>query len=341
MNIEIIGDDRRNAWEEFVYSNPKTIAWHSYTFNELLRKHYAVDFLPIAALNGSKIVGILPLYKLRTHLSKDKLISVPYFVAGGIAADDDAVRLALLDKAIALSKQYGSCPIALKQYKYKMPGQLQSDENFYNGELDLTRNLEDILAHFDERNRVQIEKAEDVSLRLEYPSTDIDAFYKMLFNHNHKKGVPGVSKQWIEDIYHFGMYHIALLKKGDRIVAATMAKEYKKTVSFPHSCAIDMGPENVKYMYNLYWKLIQHFKAHDFEIFHSGRIPNTNETEEYRLGWGGVKHQYYYQYYPVGDTVTEFKKKRGWKRDVFSYCWKKMPAFLVKAIGPVIYNQFP
>ncbi len=137
------------------------------------------------------------------------------------------------------------------------------------------------------------------------------------------------------------MYSIAFLKQGSVFLAATLVKEFKKTVSFPFTCKPCGKKQSNMFVFALYWELISKFTADGKEIFHSGRIPKTNKADIYRLGWGGVKHKYYYQYYPQGTISTEFSRKRGWKREVFKFLWKKLPKGIVRLLGPVVTKKFP
>lgn len=341
MEIRIIDENMRDKWDEYIYSNPYSIAWQCYGWSEVLERHYKFQFFPIAAFDGSNICGILPLYRIKTLFSKDVLISVPHAVAGGIVADSGAVNALLLNKAVQLSKQFESCKIVLKQYKQKIDGPLRTDDNFYNSELNLTENIDKIWAKLDDANKEQITTAEKLNLRLEYPSQDIDIFFKLLLSNHHKSGIPCVSKKWIKSLVTSKMYSMALLKKNNDVVAATMIKEFKQTVSFPFSCFKDNNGSGMSYAYDLYWKLIRLYSSKGFRIFHSGRIPKTNLTHAYRLGWGGEKNNYYYQYYPQDVAETEFSTKRGKKRELIEKYWKLMPQCLIKIIGPQIVKQFP
>src|SRR5512143_1694168 len=116
MEAVIITGENRRAWDEFVMASPASIAWQGYGWSDVVRRQYGLEFFPIAALDGSRIRGILPLYHMKGLKGNDALISVPYAVAGGLLADGPAVHSLLLDKAVELSKRYGSCRITLKQY---------------------------------------------------------------------------------------------------------------------------------------------------------------------------------------------------------------------------------
>lgn len=340
METLIIDDAQADEWEQFIAQHPDSIAWQSTAWNEVLNKHYPVTFYRIVARDDSGIHGILPLYHVRTRLNKGSLISVPYAVAGGIVADDADITSLLLAEALRMATKHDACRITLKQYKIKVEGDLLTDANFYNRELALSSDLDALLNAFSDTNRRAIEQAQEQDLALEYPSSDIGGFYKTLLEHHHRRGIPCVSKRWILDLVGCGMYSFALLKHEDRVLGGTMVKEFKTTVSFPFTCVSEKERED-DVPYALYWELIKHFALRGVEILHSGRIPRSNETDAYRLGWGGQEHGYYYQYMPNTGAKTEYAKKRGRKRQMMASCWKRMPRSAARLLGPAIVREYP
>lgn len=342
MDIVIVDENRKKEWEEYLYNNPYTVAWQSFEWSNVLRKEYKnVTFIPIAAYQGQNVVGILPLYHVRIPFSVEKLISVPYAVAGGVSADSHDIQVSLLGKAIEISAKYGNCSITLKNYKMKVMHDLTTDDNYYNNELQLTNNTDAILEKISEKNRMCIEEASKFEFTLEYPSLDIDRYYKMLSRCLHNKGIPCVSASWIRNLISFNLYSIALVKKNGKIIAGTLVKEFKNTVSFPFTCSYKDRETGDSPFYFMYWTLIKHFADNGKEIFHSGRIPINNSTDIYRLGWGGKRYGYYYQYYPKRDAKTEFHEKRSKKRELLETVWKNIPEPLIRGIGPCIVRRFP
>jgi len=330
----------KDAWESYVEDRP-TIAWQSWEWYDVVKKHYNVKFFPLIALDDSEIRGILPLYLVKSLFGKYKLISVPYAVAGGIVADNRKIEALLLAKAVELYNSLHCSIIMLKQYKTKVDGDLRVDENFYNRELDLTQGVDTLWNNLNDVNKTNIRAAEKFTVTLEHPSANINQFYKLLLKHHQHSGVPCVSQKWIRDLVGFQMYSIAILKQGNKIVAGTMVKEHKQTVSFPFTSIPDPSEESNMFAYNLYWLLIKKFSREGKAIFHSGRIPKNDITNCYRLGWNGSKHNYYYQYYPDTSGSSEFSSKRGRKRIIVNAVWKKLPISLAGMLGPKIVKYFP
>lgn len=341
MQPRILEMDESKSWDRFVMEEPYAIAWQLFEWSQLVSKHYGAQFYPLVVEEGNKIVGILPIYRIKPLKGSPRMISVPHAVAGGMLAEDPEVREALLNAAIKIGSETGANNLTLKQYKVRIDGDLATDDNFYNRELDLRDGPDAVWGRISEENRELIDRSESDSLVLEHPADDLSVFYKFLLKHHRRKGVPCVSQQWIRDLVDLGMYSVAVLKGDNRIVAASMVKEFKNTVSFPFTC--NSGDTRADHLpvYRMYWDLMSKYSELGFGICHSGRIPKTDDVDPYRLGWGGVRHPYYYQYYPSTGQVTEFSRKHSWRRDLFSSMWKRMPLSMTRTLGPLVVKQFP
>ena len=341
MKIEIVDETKRKAWESFINEQPKAIAWQSYKWFDVLKKHYNIDFYPIVAFQGNEIRGILPLYNLKRSHNKNLLMSVPFAVAGGIVSTDAESEMLLLDKAIELAGDYDNSNITFKQYKHKVTGPLSTDENYCNKELQLGTDLDKVWNQISEFNRQKVQEGKNYKYEVEHNSKNINEFYDFLFKYHQRKGIPCTSKSWIRDLVESGMYLITLLRFNGKVAAATMVKEFKDTISFPFSCTSDPDSEKFNLIYSLYWEIIKKYSLEGVNICHSGRLPKSGEADQFRQGWGGTQYNYYYQYYPQTIQKTEYKVKRGSKRQMFEKVWKMTPQFVTKVVGPLIVRRFP
>lgn len=338
---QLLGVSHKEEWDAYVFGHSDSIAWQLFDWSRLVADHFRGEFLPLGVRTRGEIAGILPLYLVRSRPGKSALISVPGAVAGGILANDDEIARTLLDEAIQIRESRGAGKITLKQYKHPIEGRLRVDDNYFNRELDLGNGPDKIWNAFDDRNRRRVKESLGYDWTLDHASADLDSFYRLLFQQHHRKGIPCAGKAWVRDLLDIGMYSIALLKEGERVVAGTLVKTFKRTVSFPFTCCLGESRQDTLPVYRLYWDLIRKHSCRGFEIFHSGRIPVTEETEVYRLGWGGTRFSYYYQYYPAATATTEFTTKRSGKRVLFQQIWSHLPAPLVRVAGPIIVRQFP
>jgi len=338
ISTHIIDASERNAWDAYVDKNVVSIAWQRYEWHEILQKHYPHEYFPLAAFNGKRICGVLPLYKV--HGSR-KLLSVAFAVAGGVVADSPEIEKVLLDAAIALLSEKDCDSIILKQYKHKVTGDLRTDDTYFNRELSISKNLDLVWDNLAIQNREMITNARNAGFTLEYPSVDLKGFYSILLSYQHSQGIPCVSSCWIEDLVTSSMYTCALVRYNGKAIAGTLVKTFKTTVSFPFTSLKKNNNLHDQAAYWLYWELISHYAEKGYEIIHSGRIPANEDVPHFRLGWGGIKHTYYYQYYPNTLGKTESSHKRGLKRTLFTNVWRLLPKSLAAVIGPRIVQKFP
>ena len=331
----------REQWDTYVNACEHSVAWQLWGWSGVVAGQYGLELSPLAAMEGGSIRGILPLYAVKGRdQGPGGLVSVPYAVAGGIAADSAEAEAALLSGAVDLAGRTGATRITLKQYKCRIGGDLKTDDSYVNRELRLGTDRDSVLSGVSEENRRQIDRAGTLPASLEYPCQDIDGFYRLLSAHEHRSGVPCPGVDWIRALLGTGMYRVAMLSIGGRAIAGTMVKAFKDTISFPYTC---LGPsaEAGVAVYRLYWELICVHASSGARIFHSGRMPRVGSVHAYRQGWGGDPHPYFYQYWPSSVELTESSTKRGSKRALLQAAWKRLPGPVVRALGPRIVRRFP
>jgi hypothetical protein len=341
ITTEILDAGRRKEWDAYADNNEVAIAWHLWEWHDVLKRHYPHDFYPLAAVKENRVCGLFPIYRLHEKAHRNSFISIPFVVAGGIISDGPEIDKILLESAIRLAKQEHVDSIVMKQYNHRIDGDLRIDDTFFNRELSLAQGLDSIWGNLAPENRSMISSAKNEGFRLEFPSKDSGAFYSLLLAHHHRQGIPCVSRKWVEDLIASSMYELALVYYKNKPLTGTMLKIFRKTVSFPLTAVPDTAERSHKSVYWLYWQLISHFTEKKFEIIHSGRIPIDESVPRFRLGWGGEKKPYFYEYYPNVNRMTEFSLKRGIKRRLFSRFWRLLPKVVAAQLGPSIVRKFP
>jgi hypothetical protein len=179
LELKVITENQQKDWDAFVDSNPNSLICHSYKYINFVKRFYNLKLFPLACFNNGNIDGILPIFKVKTLPAREKLISVPYFVAGGAVANSMESLKHLVNHAVRLADQT-NCPLLLKQYKHILPGDFNVDSNFFNQELNLSNSLENIWKNLNEENRHKIKKSESFNVSVKFPYDNVDIYYKIL-----------------------------------------------------------------------------------------------------------------------------------------------------------------
>ena len=327
-------------WDAYVMSCPHTVAWHLSGWSRAVACCYANEFVPLVAADGNRIRGILPLYRLLNARASSLLVSVPYAVAGGIAADSKDAETALLDYARNLMAARGLARLVLKQYKRRIDGDLLTDDSYCNRELSLTPDTQGNWDRIAAGNRERVERTKSASVAVDHPCTDVEEFHSILTRHQRDTGIPGPGIAWIRALLDTGMYSVALLRMEGKPAVGTLLKKFKDTVSFPYTCLRHQDERHSDLACRLYWELISSCAQSGTRIFHSGRLPRVGSVNDYRQGWGGTEYPYFYQYYP-NRGATEASQKRGAKRAMLHVVWKRLPLPVARAAGPRIVSRYP
>ncbi|MCJ7500803.1 hypothetical protein MUP29_11170, partial [bacterium] len=66
METILIDESRKEDWNRYIQENPSAIAWQVFDWYQVVNRHHKVQFLPLAAMSGNRIEGVLPLYKLKS-----------------------------------------------------------------------------------------------------------------------------------------------------------------------------------------------------------------------------------------------------------------------------------
>jgi len=95
------------GWDKFVESHPHGSPFHLTAWQRLIRNSFGFEPKHIVArdLPGGDVVGLLPLFLVRSAIFGRMLVSTPQAAYGGVLANSDSVEEAILNRARELSKE--------------------------------------------------------------------------------------------------------------------------------------------------------------------------------------------------------------------------------------------
>src|SRR5262245_18170948 len=101
-------------WDAFVSERQEATFFHRAAWRSVLRDAFGQRAYFLYAESGGQIRGVLPLARQKSILFGDALISTPFCVYGGVAADGPEARAALEEAAIALGERLGVAHIEFR-----------------------------------------------------------------------------------------------------------------------------------------------------------------------------------------------------------------------------------
>ena len=88
-----------DAWRAYVQAHPLATVFHRMAWSKAVAQAYGHRPVHLTAWSGDRLVGVLPLFLVKSVFVGRVLVSVPYATYGGILADSDEIAEAILKAA--------------------------------------------------------------------------------------------------------------------------------------------------------------------------------------------------------------------------------------------------
>lgn len=330
------------AWDDYVSRNPAATIYHQYRWKTVIERSFGHRGHYLACERDGAITGVLPLVEMKSWFFGKFLVSVPYFNYGGVLADDELSRDALIKKASELAHELGSRHVELRQgeqiainlpevsAKVAMVVPLPSDRAQYSKMLS-------------SRLRNKIRHAEKHGLECRWGGRELlDNFYSVFAINMRDLGTPVYPKHWFENVLQSmgAQARILSIWEGNAPVAATVLFQFRDTVELPW---IASTPEARKHYSTalLYWTAITWAIEQGFRKVDLGRCTKDGGTYQFKQQWAceEIPLHWYYWLAP-GVAIPQIRPDNPKYRLAIS-AWKKLPLSVANTIGPKIVRFIP
>lgn len=113
--------DLEDDWQRFVQHSADATLFHELAWKRAVQACFAHRARYLLARRDSKVVGVLPLFEIRSYFAPKFILSVPYATYGGILASTDDAAVALFDAARDLQTDVGAANVQLRSERACVP----------------------------------------------------------------------------------------------------------------------------------------------------------------------------------------------------------------------------
>ncbi len=340
LEVKVLTDQHLKDWDRYVARHPDGTIYHTTAWRDLVRDVQKHSPVYLAAWDGGKLKGILPLFNVNTFLSGLKMISVPHGVVGGVCADSDDAAFQLVDYAKKIVKERNGEYLELRQTR-RLKGDMPVIDQYTTVKTKLIE--PDILfkkLRPDIRRCLRRSLESELEILLE--SDDVDTFYRIYSEGLRNFGTPVEGKVWITEIIRrFPENHCIsyVTYKGD-IVLAKLMRRYKNEITPVISYGLREF-QNTYSEHRLCWAWMEKGYQDEYKYFNFGRSLYGSGAFKFKIGWCGEETPLYYHYYLVNrQTLPDYSQTAG-GRKVFASIWKRLPLWITNRLGPKIRRSYP
>lgn len=335
-SVRIVTAGDLGAWQEFVNSRPDAGAMHHAGWLGVLRDASHVQPLFLAAYDESRLLGIMPGYVSRSHLTGAHYTTLD----GGPLVADEAVRAALLSSAVQMQNELryveirGSAPEDLRPTTtvptiHTLVATADGPEAAWSAIKTKTR----WAIRQAEKEPLTIEQDDSLSL--------MDAFYALYAAHMHELGTPVFSREFFRAMRrHLGpTLRLYMIRHRASPIGGMLCVEHGARWTDLYAIVRRRGaPEFANYL--LYWHVIRDAAEHGVAEFDLGRSTPGSNVHLFKRKWGGRDEPVPYAFYATKGMkfgMLDGNREKGAAQKL----WAKMPIAFCNLAGPIIRRDLP
>jgi FemAB-related protein (PEP-CTERM system-associated) len=360
MKIKFFEMNDRNRWDQYVLKHPHGTFFHLTGWKHTIEKtfghksfyliaeesivHYPSSNEQISQFShAEKIVGILPLFSIKSLIFGNSLVSIPFAAYGGILADNNEIALELLDKAKEITRELKLDYLELRHLKAPQL-QLPIKNLYYTFRREIYPDIGENMKSIPRKSRRMIRLGEKNNLKYIFGQENfLRAFYDIFARSYHYLGTPIFPEKFLRQLMKEFQNQCNVLiinnSKGKNI-AGVMSFFYKKEL-LPFYAGSLFKYRNLAPNDFMYWQLMKYGCENGYSIFDFGRSKINTGSFDFKRHWGFEPEPLFYQFFLncIKEIPNISPMNPRYRKSI--YIWQKLPFWSTKLIGPKIVKYIP
>lgn len=339
-------------WDQFVQEQSAATFFHQWQWRGILQQVFGYEPHYLGVEDGGQVVGILPLFLVRSALFGKSLVAMPLGVYGGaVATSLDAEKL-LLDQAVEIAQQTRAKYLELRgnPYSESIPttalngtaSNVKQKDLYFTFIAPIESSDDANFAKIPRKQRRMIRQSQKNGLKAVFDNSRLPEFYEIYAESVRNLGTPVFGYGYFQRLLaEFGDHCIVELVELDgKVVAAVLSFVFKDQVLPYYGGALKehfhLAPNDF-----MYWELMSYAAARGVRVFDFGRSKEGTGPFNFKRHWGFEPRPLPYWYLPLnGATIPDtspLNPKLQWAIRI----WRNLPLKVTMALGPHIVRHIP
>ncbi|RRQ22826.1 FemAB family XrtA/PEP-CTERM system-associated protein [Thiohalobacter thiocyanaticus] len=335
VQIRELDEAGAGRWDAFVQQCPEATFFHRAGWKRVIERTYGHPMIYLYAERDGDIQGVLPLGQLKSLLFGNSLVSTPFCVYGGVAAEDEAVRQALITAAVERAENLRVDFLELRHPRATCTDWPTKDL-YVTFRKPLDPDPEVNLQAIPRKQRAMVRKGIQAGLVSEIDA-GVERLYDAYSESVRNLGTPVFPRAFFEHLKReFGddCEILTVLKDGET-VAAVMSFYFRDQV-LPYYGGGKASARQLKGNDFMYWELMRRSCERGVRLFDFGRSKQGTGSYSFKKNWGFEPEPLYYEYHLVRATDLPNISPTNPKYKLFIELWSKLPLGLSRSLGPYL-----
>jgi serine/alanine adding enzyme len=341
--VQVNGNVSQDEWRWYVERHPEGLYYHLPQWKETLEQSFRRrPFYLFARNSEGRLVGLLPLFQVKSPLTGNRLVSLPFSHICGPIADSESVEAQLVSRAQELRDELECRYLEIRAMR-RLSVDMKVSEYFSTYILELSDDPSVVWKKLHKKGvRWAIGKAErdGVTVRIEKTIEGMRVYNGLNQRTKRNLGVPAHPLVFLENVAgkladHLTLY---LAEVSGRAIAGIVTIRFRDYVCYAYGASDE---RYLRYHANdlLIWRAIEDSCKNGYRRFDFGKTSPDNEgLARFKQHWGTEQHGLYYHYYPLLPKLIS-SERSGRQYQLLTSFWKKLPLPLAQAMGSIVFRH--
>lgn len=337
--VSTLDEADEQRWEGLVAEHPDATLFHRAGWRRVIARAYGHRAHYLTARRAGHLCGVLPLIEVRSPLFGHSLVSVAFFVHGGILAADEHARMALADAAARLGRELGVAHVELRSERAELPRWATKAGTYAVFRRELAVAEAAALQAIPRKKRADVRKSLAAGLTVETGIAPA-LFHAVYAESVRNLGTPVFPCRFVDAILaEFGQItELSLVRRGETPLAALLSFYFRDRV-LPYYGGAVPAARPVHAYDLLYWSLMRRAVERGARVFDFGRSKRGTGAFDYKRFWGFEPTPLAYQYHLVRARAVPDLSPLNPSYGRMVAAWRHLPLPVANRLGPLLARQ--
>ncbi|HEC17218.1 MAG TPA: FemAB family PEP-CTERM system-associated protein [Sedimenticola sp.] len=335
LKIRELEKDGGARWDAFVQGCAEATFFHRAGWKAVIEQAFGHQTHFLYAERDGTIEGVLSLGHVKSLLFGNNLVSLPFCVYGGVAANTEEARAALEQAACALAERLRVDALEMRNLRPR-------HEDWPTKELHVTfrktidPDPEVNLKAIPRKQRAMVRKGINAGLKSELDQ-GCDRLYRIYAESVRNLGTPVFTRRYFQTLRNvFGPdCEVLMITHEGRDIAGVMSFYFRDEV-LPYYGGSTFAARNLKANDFMYWELMRQAGERGVRLFDFGRSKKGAGSYSFKKNWGFTPEPLHYEYYLVKAREMPEINPTNPKYQLFINAWKRLPLPVANLVGPML-----
>ena len=326
-------------WDEFVLACPEATFFHRAGWLEIVSGVFKHPGYFLYAERDGKIEGVLPLAHVKSLLFGNALVSLPFAVYGGVAAEDAEAVAALENEAQSIARRLGVEHLELRNFNQRH-AEWPTQDLYVCFRKEIDPDPDANMQAIPRKQRAMVRKGIKNGLRSEI-DTNVDRFFKLYSDNVLRHGTPAMPKRYFAkllEVFGKDCDVLTVVDPEGRPISSVLSFYFRDEI-LPYYAGDDVAARELAGNDFKYWELMRRACERGLRVFDYGRSKQGTGSYSFKKNWGFEPKPLYYEFCLYRRDSIPQNNPSNAKYRLFIEGWRRLPVGVANWLGPFIVRN--